>query len=212
MPPKPKNFAKQPIKTNPESNEDSDTDHKKTFKLPPAPDPSPQSPSQNPLSPLKAAAIIAQTELASKIYSEQSQLIYHSDNQNLKRYTPQIPTNFQETLIQKMRTFHSTQDINFHFKIPKTFATDDSQYLDFGGFYINGLQSGFGILVWPGTKRRYYEGNFIEGKIDGESIKLWGRQRRCVFEGTIRGGLKEGHCRVFDEDGIATYEGVFVGG
>ena len=65
----PKKYAKKPLATNPESNEDSDTDRKKTFKL----SPSPATPSLDPLEALKAAAIIARTEQAAKIYSEQSQ-------------------------------------------------------------------------------------------------------------------------------------------
>lgn len=111
-----------------------------------------------------------------------------------------------------MQEFHNTTNITYHFKSPKEFLTNDGQYLDFGGFYVNGQRSGFGILVWPGTKRRYYEGNFEDGKIDGENVKLWGRAKHCVFEGTIRSGLNEGHCIVSDQNGKTIYQGIFIGG
>jgi antitoxin component YwqK of YwqJK toxin-antitoxin module len=204
MPSKPKNFSKQPLRTNPESNEDSDIDRKNTFKLVPNPLSAPEE--------LKLAQIIARKEQAAKINSEQAQLIYHSINQNQKRYNSQNFQYFQESLLQKMCEFHSTQQITFHIKAPETFAIDFFQYLEFNGFYVNGQPTGFGILVWPCTKRLYYEGNFFEGKIDMENIELYGKQGNCIFEGTIIWGLKEGFCKIFGEDGKCTYQGVFVGG
>ena len=67
-------------------------------------------------------------------------------------------------------------------------------------------------MVWPGTKLRYYEGNFKCGEIDGENIKLYGGQKHCVFEGTIRAGLKEGQCTISDQQGNTTYKGLFIDG